>query len=166
MTKLSSSNIKNVFIFSQKKAFLVFWETKIPKKFLIFQEAELFYISGSLYFRKWNFIAQKYLTKFCYSLTKTPLGKSGCLSSLYYLPAAQGSRFLIHLSFPNTVSRDIFGTLPLTVQYSCDLRKAMPRHWSPSTCHSTFSREAKDFPRGGRYHKEVPLPTFCNMFNQ
>ena len=42
-------------IFSQKKAFHIFWETKIPKKFVIFQETELSYISGkgtSLYFRK------------------------------------------------------------------------------------------------------------------
>ena len=69
--KLSSSNIKKFFIFSQKKAFLIFGETETPKKFLIFQETS--YISGSnfelkkilknplwknvLYFGKWNFLA-------------------------------------------------------------------------------------------------------------
>ena len=46
--KLSSSNIKKFLIFSETKAFLTFQETEIPppKKFLIFQEMELSYISG------------------------------------------------------------------------------------------------------------------------
>ena len=46
-----------------------------------------------LYFRKWNFLAPKQLS---YTLNKTPLRKTGCMSSLYYLLAAQASRFLIH----------------------------------------------------------------------
>ena len=45
--ELSGSNIKKFLIFSQKKAFLIFWETKILKKFVIFQEMELSYISGN-----------------------------------------------------------------------------------------------------------------------
>ena len=52
--EISSSNIKKFLalilkflIFSQKKAFLIFRETKTPKKFLIFQEAALFYTSGN-----------------------------------------------------------------------------------------------------------------------
>ena len=55
---LSGSSIEKVFVFSQKKAFLIFWEMETPKKFLIFQEIELSYISGNrnpknfLYFRK------------------------------------------------------------------------------------------------------------------
>ena len=55
---LSGSSIEKVFVFSQKKAFLIFWEMETPKKFLIFQETELSYISGNrnpknfLYFRK------------------------------------------------------------------------------------------------------------------
>ena len=44
--ELANSNIKKLLIFSQKKAFLIFWETKTPKKILIFQETEVFYISG------------------------------------------------------------------------------------------------------------------------
>ena len=43
--KLSSTNIKKCLIFSLKKAFLIFWKTKTPIKFLIFQETELFDIS-------------------------------------------------------------------------------------------------------------------------
>ena len=61
--ELSYSNFKKLLVFSQKKAFLIFRETKAPKKFLvlsresfsgngnpkqffIFQETELSYISG------------------------------------------------------------------------------------------------------------------------
>ena len=36
--KLSSSNIKQCLIFSQKKAFFIFWEMETPEKFLVFQE--------------------------------------------------------------------------------------------------------------------------------
>ena len=44
---LSSSNIKKILIFSQKKAFLMFRQTETPKKFIIFLETELSYISGN-----------------------------------------------------------------------------------------------------------------------
>ena len=39
-----------------------------------------------------------------YTLNKTPLGETGCLSNLYYLLPAQAPSFLIHPLFPNTVS--------------------------------------------------------------
>ena len=39
--ELPSSNNEKFLIFFQKKAFLIFWETKIPKRFLIFQEMEI-----------------------------------------------------------------------------------------------------------------------------
>ena len=45
--ELSGSGIKNFLIFLQKKVIFIFWETETPKKFLVFQETELFYISGS-----------------------------------------------------------------------------------------------------------------------
>ena len=66
--KVSSSSIKKFLIFSQKKSFLTFQETEIPKKnyciflkesfsyisgngnpkkFLMFQEMQLSYVSGS-----------------------------------------------------------------------------------------------------------------------
>ena len=34
--------------------------------------------------------------KHFYTLNKTPLGETGCLSNLYYLLAFQASSFLIH----------------------------------------------------------------------
>ena len=45
--ELSSSNIKKKFMFSQKKALLIFWEMETPKKILIFEETEFCYISGN-----------------------------------------------------------------------------------------------------------------------
>ena len=63
-------------------------------------------------------------------------------------------------SFPITVSQDTFGTLPLIAQYLCDLRDALLRHWSPSTSHSTFPKEAESFPRGGKDPQDMSLPTF------
>ena len=55
--EISGSNIKKFLIFSQKKAFLIFWEMETLKKFLIFQEMGFSYISGNgifLYFGKWK----------------------------------------------------------------------------------------------------------------
>ena len=57
--------LKKLLIFSQKKAFLIFLETDTPKKFLIFQETELSYISGNenpkklLIFQELTFRARK-----------------------------------------------------------------------------------------------------------
>ena len=85
------------------------------------------------------------------------------MSNLYYLLVDQASSFLIQLPFPNTVSQDTFGTLPLTVQYLGDLRDAMPRYWSPSTSYPTLPREAEDLAMGGKYLcLDVPLPTFSD----
>ena len=53
-----------------------------------------------------------------------------------------------------------FGTLPLTGQYLCDLRDTMPCHWSPRLSTQPLPREAEDFPKGGKYPKDVHLPTF------
>ena len=67
--ELSGSNIKKFLIFSQKKAFLIFRETKPPKKLLIFQETEICYISENrnpkrlLIFQEVNFRAQKIKNK-------------------------------------------------------------------------------------------------------
>ena len=73
---------------------------------------------------------------------------------------AQASSFLIHPSFLNAVSQDTFGTLPLTVQYFCDLQCTMPHHWSSRASHSTIPREAEDLLRGNKYPTDVSLSTF------
>ena len=55
---------KKILIFSQKKAFRIFRERETPKKFVIFQETELSYISGNetfLYFGKGIFRTLRYL---------------------------------------------------------------------------------------------------------
>ena len=54
--ELSSSNIKRFLIFSQKKSFLIFQETKPPKKSLIFYQKKAISRKGNpvkiLYFQK------------------------------------------------------------------------------------------------------------------
>ena len=60
---------------------------------------------------------------------------------------------LLLIGCSNTVNQDTFGTLPVIVQYLCDLLDAMPHHWSPSTSHPTLPREAENFHSGGKYPK-------------
>ena len=45
--ELSSSNTKKFLTFSQKKTFFIFRAMETPKKFLVFQETKLSYISGN-----------------------------------------------------------------------------------------------------------------------
>ena len=49
--ELSNSNIKNFFIFSQKKAVLIFHETETPEKFLIFSQEKAFLIFQEVTFQ-------------------------------------------------------------------------------------------------------------------
>ena len=65
--ELSGSKIKKFLIFSQKKAVPIFQETKTLKKFFIFQETELSYISGG------TSIAPKF--KISYISPKTVMNK-------------------------------------------------------------------------------------------
>ena len=60
--------------------------------------------------------------------------------------------------FPNTVSQDTFGNLPLSVQYLFDL----PCHVIGDQVLLTqpLLREAENFLRGGMYLKDLPLPTY------
>ena len=74
------------------------------------------------------------------------------------LLTSQAATFSIHPFFPNTISQDTFGTLPLTVPYLCDLWNVMPCHWSKNTSHSTLPRKVEDFPRSDKYSKDVPQP--------
>ena len=108
-----------------------------------------------LTFSKMELLALKNLIKLIYTHNKTPLGETGCLSNLYYLLAAQAYSSLIPKH-----SQDTFDTLPLNVQYVCDLPDAMHRHWSPSTSHPTLPWEPENFPQDGKYPKNAPLPTF------
>ena len=129
----------------------LFFSRKSPtlKKFLI-----------SNFYILWNFLALKDLITLFYTLNKTLLGETECLSNLYYLVATQASNFLIHLLFLNAVSQDTFGTLLHTVQYLFELWNVMSHHWSLSISHPTLPKEAEVFPRGGKYPKGVFLPPF------
>ena len=51
--------------------------------------------------------------------------------------------------------------VPTPISYNhCGLRDAMPRQNAPvSFPTQPIPRKAEDFPRGGKYSKDVPLPT-------
>ena len=49
---------------------------------------------------------------------------------------------------------------PQCVQPLYNFWAAIPGDWSPSGSYSTLPREADDFPRSGKYSKDVSLPTF------
>ena len=70
-------------------------------------------------------------------------------------------QFLNSPPYPNTVSQETFGTLPFTVQYLCALY-AMPFHWFQVLPTQPLPTETEDFSRGGKYSKDVPLPTFLD----
>ena len=53
----SCYNMKKFLIFSQKKVFLIFRKTEAPKKFFIFQETELFYISANGNLKKVSYVS-------------------------------------------------------------------------------------------------------------
>ena len=62
-------------------------------------------------------------------MLQQPLDFTGC-SSIQFLNSPPS---------PDTVSEAARDYLPLTVQRLCDLRDAMPRHWSPSASHPTLA---------------------------
>ena len=114
----------------------------------------------------WNFLVSKNLMKlnFFFPLDKTPLGETGCLSNLYYLLAAQASSFN---SSPPLPKRSQLGhTSYPTPQCPAPvlLQDATLGHWLPSDSHPSLPREAEDFPKGGKYPKDMPLPTFLAYF--
>ena len=60
--------------------------------------------------------------------------------------------------FLNTVSQNTFGTLPLTVQYLCDLRDGIPRDGHHVLLIQPFLAK-EDFPSGDKYFNHVSLLT-------
>ena len=70
-------------------------------------------------------------------LYKTPLGETGCSGNHFLFTGCLSIQFFDSPPFPNTVSQAAFGYLPLTVQHLCDLRDAIPHHWSTNASHPT-----------------------------
>ena len=169
--ELSGSNIKNFFIFSQKNAFLIIQETKSHKKFLIYQETELSYISGRnfpsstnvkkptlknfLIFREIELSSPKTRN----TLNKTPLGENGCLSRPLPLLVAQASSFLIHHPSLTQLVRlpgEAYYLLGSPCETHGTLCHAIDHQVFPS---QPLPREAEDFPWGGKYFNYAPLLT-------
>ena len=85
-----------------------------------------------------HFFSAKYKSEW-----KTPLGEAGCVGNPYFLLTdCLGIQFLIHYAALG------------------DLQDTMQCHWSHRCFSPLLPREAKDFPRGDKYFKHVPLPTY------
>ena len=97
------------------------------------------YSTTFLYFSYFFYTQRTFIFHTYCTLNKPSLGETGWLINPYFLLAAQASSFLIYFSFPNTVSEDTLGTLPLTVQYLCELQNLMLLHWSPVTSYLTLT---------------------------
>ena len=99
----------------------------------------------------------KHITSYIFN--KTPLGESGCLSSLYYLLPTQASSFLIHFFFetesvtPHLVAYTSLCRPCVTYEIPCH---AIGQQVLPT---KPLPRRAEDFPRGDKYFKYVPLLT-------
>ena len=99
-----------------------------------------------------------------YTINKTPLEKTGCLSNLYYLLTARTSSFLIYTISLQKSVRSPLVTYPslysicVTYRTSCYFigHQVLPTQPWP--------REIGDFPRGGKYSNDVFLPTFLPYF--
>ena len=163
------------------------------KKFLCFVKWNFFVIKS--YFKLFSFKKlnknslplkssyisrnEKHLIKFFYTLNKTLLGETGCLSNLYYLLAVQASSFLIHFLWLtwHRVAPEVSTLISLflslirhhprpevttLISYKlCYLQDTLPCQKSPLSLPTKLvPREAKEFPRGDKYPKDVPLHTF------
>ena len=179
--KKSFSNISKIHPKKSSYIFVYFWEMEPSscniKKFIIFSyiyrnenPRKISYISGNgtfLYFRKRNpnkLIIFQEVTFWTF---------------LYYLLAAQASSFLIHFlwltghhAIPEVTTLISFflglmvchatpEVTNLTSYNLCDLWDTMPCQRSPlSFLTQLVPGEAEGFPRGGKYPKDLPLPTF------
>ena len=103
------------------------------------------YSTTFLYFSYFFYPQRTFIFHTYCTLNKPSLGETGWLINPYFLLAAQASSFLIYFSFPNTVSEDTLGTLPLTVQYLCELQNLMLLHWSPVTSYLTLTYGSRGF---------------------
>ena len=95
-----------------------------------------------------------------FNLKKTPLRETGCLSNPYFLlTGCLGIQFIDSPPFPDAVR--------LTMVTYPSLCSTCVTYRTP--CHAIghqllptqpLPKEAEDFPRGGRYFKHVPPPTY------
>ena len=100
-----------------------------------------------------------------FSLNKTPLGETGCLSNPYFLvTGSSGIQFFDSPPFPTQSVRLPLVTYPslcstcMTYRTPCHGHQVLPTQPLP--------REVEDFPRGDKHFKHVPPPTYLFTSHQ
>ena len=98
-----------------------------------------------------------------FSLNKTPLGETGTLT--FYLLVAQASSFLIHPPFPTQSVRLPLVTYPSLCSTCVTYRTLCHAIGHQVLPTQPLPREVEDFPRGDKYFKHVPPPTYLIYFS-
>ena len=101
-----------------------------------------------------------------FSLNKTPLGETGCLANPYFLlTGSSGIQFFDSPPFPTQSVTLLLVTYPSLCSTRVTYRTlcyAIGHQVLPT---QPLPREVEDFPRGDKYFKHVPPPTYLIYFS-
>ena len=101
-----------------------------------------------------------------FSLNKTPLGETGCLSNPYFLlTGSSGIQFFDSPPFPTQSVRLPLVTYPSLCSTCVTYRTLCHAIGHQVLPTQPLSREVEDFPRGDNYFKHVPPPTYLIYFS-
>ena len=101
-----------------------------------------------------------------FDLNKTPLGETGCLSNPYFLlTGCLGIQFFDSPPFPTQSVRLPLVTYP-SLCSTCVTYRTLCHAIGPQVLPTQpLPREVEDFPRGDKYFKHVPPPTYLIYFS-
>ena len=101
-----------------------------------------------------------------FSLNKTPLGETGCLSNPYFLlTGSSGIQFFDSPPFPTQSVRLPLVTYPSLCSTCVTYRTLCHAIGHQVLPTQPLPREVEDFPRGDKYFKHVPPPTYLIYFS-
>ena len=106
-----------------------------------------------------------------FNLNKTPLGETGCLSNPYFLlTGSSGIQFFDSPPFPTQSVRLPLVTYP-SLCSTCMTYRTLCLCFPPNVGSNAMLPtqllpwEVEDFPRGDKYFKHVPPPTYLIYFS-
>ena len=101
-----------------------------------------------------------------FSLNKSPLGETGCLSNPYFLlTCCSGIQFFDSPPFPTQLVRLPLVTYPSLCSTCVTYRTLCHAIGHQVLPTQPLPREVEDFPKGDKYFKHVPPPTYLIYFS-
>ena len=102
-----------------------------------------------------------------FNLNGTPLGETGCLSNPYFLLIGCSciQFFFIHPPFPTQSVRLLLVIYPSLCSTCVTYRMLCHTIGHQVLPVQPLPREVEDFPRGDKYFKHVPPPTYLIYFS-